>query len=80
MNAPETARPAVRLPLWLLLVDFVGMLLLGGGLAAQFAPDTALAAILLPFKLPLLVVGGVLMGLGMLLAMRVVLQQRPPTR
>ena len=64
MNAPVTRAPPLRLPLWLIPLDLLALGLVAGGLLAQFAPDTALGAALLPFRLALLVAGGVLMALA----------------
>ncbi len=46
-------------PMWLIALDFVGLALLGLGLAMQFAPDSAVArALPATLRLPLLAVGG----------------------
>ena len=47
------------LPIWLIALDFVGLALLGLGLAMQFAPDSAVArALPATLRLPLLAFGG----------------------
>ncbi|MCX7043047.1 MAG: hypothetical protein NT117_10370 [Gammaproteobacteria bacterium] len=46
-------------PMWLLALDFIGLGLLGLGLAMHFAPDSAVAqALPATLRLPLLALGG----------------------
>ncbi len=52
-------KPPWKPPMWLIALDFVGLALLGMGLAMQFAPGSAVAqALPATFRLPLLAVGG----------------------
>jgi hypothetical protein len=57
-------KPPWKPPMWLFALDVIGLLLLGLGLAMQFAPETALSqALPAALRLPLLAVGGVLFAL-----------------
>ncbi len=71
-------KPPWKPPIWLIALDFAGLVLLGLGLAMHFAPDSAVARILPPvFRLPLLTLGGVLfVGCWVALAMSVIQYRR----
>jgi hypothetical protein len=58
-SAARRAKPRWKPPIWLLLLDGIGILLLMLGLLMQFSPDSGVALVLTPAaKLPLLVIGG----------------------
>ncbi|MCY7313723.1 MAG: hypothetical protein LH491_08900 [Pseudoxanthomonas sp.] len=73
MNQPTPWKP----PLWLLSLDLLGVLFLAAGLLLHFAPDTGLAAVFPPLlKLPLIVLGGVMLLAGVVLLLKTVVGHR----
>jgi hypothetical protein len=55
----RSAKPRWKPPVWLLVLDGIGILLMTFGLLMQFMPDSGVAQLLPPAaKLPLLVIGG----------------------
>ena len=76
---PPATRPRQpwKPPMWLLLVDTLGLFALGLGLMMQFAPESAPAqALPAALRLPLLVVGGVTFVLAWYAMVRMLLSAR----
>lgn len=72
MNVRSPWKP----PYWLLALDFAGIALLGLGLHAHYAPGAAvLATAVAPLRLPLMVVGGLMLAAGTVLVMVLLLQR-----
>jgi len=73
-RAPTPWKP----PIWLLLVDTLGLFALGLGLLMQFAPESGVAQSLPPgARLPLLVFGGATFVLAWYAMIRMLLSARP---
>ena len=75
---PSASRaPVWKPPLWVLMVDALGMIALAVGLMMQFAPESAPAqALPAALRLPLLVFGGVTFLLAWYAMLRMILSAR----
>lgn len=76
-NVPPPRRPW-KPPMWLVLVDSLGIFALGLGLLMQFAPESAVSRALPPgARLPLLIFGGVTFVLAWYAMIRMLLSTGP---